>query len=144
MFLEVNRIKGGPRHLYYFTRSTKYCQTKRLYQINIILLHFLANRPRRELSGIREKRKNLFTQGTIRENSTSWTSGANNTAELSPRQTIAGNQSTFFGRKNSNKASSSSNVDPVVGCSLKLFRSLARDCLATHPKGNIKVEISEL
>ena len=33
MFLEVNRIKGGPRHLYYFTRSTKYCQTKRLYQI---------------------------------------------------------------------------------------------------------------
>ena len=52
-------------------------------------------------------------------------------------------QSTSFGRKNSNKASSSSNVDSVVGCSLKLFRSLARDCLATLPKGNVKAEIRD-
>ena len=50
---------------------------------------------------------------------------ANNTAELSPAR-----QSW----KNSSKASSSSIVDPVVGCSLKLFRSLARDCLVTLPK----------
>ena len=43
--------------------QTKYCQTKRLYQIYIILLHFLANKPRRELSGIREKRKKLLHPG---------------------------------------------------------------------------------
>ena len=48
---------------------------------NIILLHFLANEPRREPSGIRKKRKTVYTQGTIREN-----------AELSPaRQSITGN-----------------------------------------------------
>ena len=48
---------------------------------NIILLHFLANKPRHELSGIRKKRKTFCTQGTIREN-----------AELTPaRQSIAGN-----------------------------------------------------
>ena len=35
-------------------------------------------------------------------------------------------------------------VDSVVGCSLKLFRSLARDCLATLPKGDKKAEIPEL
>ena len=45
-------------------------------------------------------------------------------------------QSTSFGRKNLNKASSSSNVDSVVGCSLKLFPRLA--------KVNVKAEISEL
>ena len=38
----------------------------------------------------------------------------------------------LFGRKNSNKASSSSNVDSFVGCSLTLFRSLTRDCLANQ------------
>ena len=53
-------------------------------------------------------------------------------------------QSTSFGWKNSNKASSLSNVDSVVGWSLKLFQSLARDCLATLPKGNMKAKISEL
>ena len=37
-----------------------------------------------------------------------------------------------------------SNVDSVVGCSLKLFGSLARDFFATLPKVNMKVEISEL
>ena len=35
---------------------------------NIILLHFLANKPRRELSGIRKKRKTFCTQGAIHEN----------------------------------------------------------------------------
>ena len=53
-------------------------------------------------------------------------------------------QSTSFGRKNSNKASSLSNVDSVVGCLLKLFRSLSTDCFATLPKLNIKAEISKL
>ena len=53
-------------------------------------------------------------------------------------------QLTSFARKNSNKASSLSNVDSVVGCSLKLFGSLARDFFATLPKVNMKVEISEL
>ena len=48
-------------------------------------------------------------------------------------------QSKSFGRKSSNKASSSSNFDSAVGCSLKLFRSLARDCLATLPKGNMQI-----
>ena len=48
---------------------------------NIILPHFLANKPRRELSGVRKKRKTFCTLGTIREN-----------AELSPaRQNIAAN-----------------------------------------------------
>ena len=32
----------------------------------------------------------------------------------------------------------------VVGCSLKSFRSLARDCFATLPKVNVKAKISEL
>ena len=53
-------------------------------------------------------------------------------------------RSTSFGRKNSKKASSSSSVDSVVGCSLKLFRSVARDCFATLPKVNMKAELSEL
>ena len=84
MFLEVNRIKriSSPRHLYYCTRSTKYCQAKRLCQTkHIILLHFLANKPRHKLSGVTKKIKTFCTQGTIHEN-----------AELRPaRQSIAGN-----------------------------------------------------
>ena len=48
-----------------------------------------------------------------------------------------------FGRKNSNKASSTRNVDSVVGCSVKLFRISARDCLATLPKENVKAKDSE-
>ena len=61
---------------------------------NIILQNFLANQPRRELSGIRKKEKKpVCTQGTIREISTSWTScKQRNTTELSSaRQSIAGN-----------------------------------------------------
>ena len=64
---------------------------------NIILAFcciFLANKPRHKLSGIRRKeKKNVCTQGNIRENSTSRTScKQRNTAELSPaRQSIAGN-----------------------------------------------------
>ena len=61
---------------------------------NIILQNFLANQPRRELSGIGKKEKKpVCTQGTIREISTSWTScKQRNTTELSSaRQSIAGN-----------------------------------------------------
>ena len=48
---------------------------------NILLPHFLANKPRRELPGIRKERKTFCTQSSIREN-----------AELSPaRQSIARN-----------------------------------------------------
>ena len=44
--------------------------------------------------------------------------------ELSPAsQSLAGNHH-IYSRTNSNKASSSKNVDSVVGCSLKLFRRL--------------------
>ena len=44
-------------------RQTKYCQAKRLCQTkHIILLHFLANKPRRELSGSTKKRKTFCTQ----------------------------------------------------------------------------------
>ena len=109
---------------------------------NIILQHFLANKPRHELLGIWKKRKTFCTRGTIRENE-----------ELSPaRQSIAGKhhihlkyvpwqekfKQSFF------NASCSSNVDSVVGCSLKLFRRLDRDWFATLPKLNVKAEISEL
>ena len=102
---------------------------------NVILLHFLANEPLRELSKIRKKRKTFYTQGTIREN-----------AELSPAiKTKHSRKSPHpFKVRHSNNASSLSNVDSVVGCSLKLFGSLARDFFATLPKVNMKVEISEL
>ena len=60
------------------------------------------------------------------------------------QQIITFIKSTSFGRKYSNKASSWRNVDSVVGCSLKLFRSLAIDCFATLPKVNMKAQISEL
>ena len=59
---------------------------------NIILLHFLANKPRHELSGIRKKRKTFCTQGTVREN-----------AELNPA------------RQHSRKSSHSFKVRPLVG-----------------------------
>ena len=51
-------------------------------------------------------------------------------------------QSTSFGRKNSNKAFSSSNIDSVVGCSLKLFRSFSKRFLCHTSKG--KHEIRDL
>ena len=100
---------------------------------NIFLLHFLTNKLRPELSGSRKKRKTFCTQGTINDN-----------AELRAQQdkgkqeVITFIQITSFGRRNSNKASSLSNVDSVVRCSLKLFWSLSRDCFATLPKVNLK------
>ena len=141
MFLEVNRIKriSRPRHLFYCTRSNFNIARQNGYaKQNIIRLHFQQINRAANYQELGKKRKPFCTQGTIiREN-----------AELSPtRQSKAGIitfiQNTSFGRKNSNKASSSSNVDSVVGCSLKLFRSLARDCLATLPKGNVKAEIRD-
>ena len=72
MFLEVKRIKriSGLRHLYYCTRSEVKLNIARkngYAKQNIILLHFLANKPHGELSGI-TKKKTFCTQGTVREN----------------------------------------------------------------------------
>ena len=62
MFLEVKRIKriSGLRHLYYCTRSEVKLHIARkngYAKQNIILLHFLANKPHGELSGITKKKK---------------------------------------------------------------------------------------
>ena len=72
MFIEVKRIKriSGLRHLYYCTRSEVKLNIARqngYAKQNIILLHFLANKPHGELSGI-TKKKTFCTQGTVREN----------------------------------------------------------------------------
>ena len=72
MFLEVKRINriSGLRHLYYCTRSEVKLNIARqngYAKQNIILLHFLANKPHGELSGI-TKKKTFCTQGTVREN----------------------------------------------------------------------------
>ena len=61
MFLEVKRIKriSGLRHLYYCTRSEVKLNIARqngYAKQNIILLHFLANKPHGELSGITKKK----------------------------------------------------------------------------------------
>ena len=86
-FLEVKRIKriSGLRNLYYCTRSEVKLNIARqngYAKQNIILLHFLANKPHGELSGI-TKKKNLLHTGYCPWESTSWMSPA--------RQSIAAN-----------------------------------------------------
>ena len=73
---------------------------------NINVLHFLANKPGHELSGIRKKRKKTFcAKGTIHENSRSWTScKLKQHCRTKPKMT-----------KHSRKSSHSFKVCPVVG-----------------------------
>ena len=113
----------------------KHCQAKRLCQAKRHSAAFFSKWTAPRTIKNKEKRKTFYTQGTIREN-----------AELSPAiKTKHSRKSPHpFKVRHSNNASSLSNVDSVVGCSLKLFGSLARDFFATLPKVNMKVEISEL
>ena len=108
------------------------------------MLHFLAIKLCRELSGIRKKRKEPFALRVLSVRIQHHGHHANNTAELSPaRQRIAGNhqiQSKYvLCLEKFNQSFFLEHNDSVVSCSHGLFRSLARDCLATVPKWNIKL-----
>ena len=85
------------------------------------------------------KKEKLFCTGLLSVRMQNWAQ-----QDKAQQENITFIQSTSFGRKNLNKASSLSNVGSVVGCSLKLFRRLDRDWFATLPKVNVKAEISEL
>ena len=106
---------------------------------NINVLHFLAIKLCRELSGIRKKREKPFALRALSVRIQHHGHHANNTAELSPaRQRIAGNhqiQSKYvLCLEKFNQSFFLEHNDSVVSCSHGLFRSLARDCLATVPK----------
>ena len=102
MFLEVKRIKriSGLRHLYYCTRSEVKLNIARqngYAKQNIILLHFLANKPHGELSGI-TKKKNLLYPGYSPWESTSWMSPARQSIAANPHihSYILCNKSSIF------------------------------------------------
>ena len=102
---------------------------------NIILLHFLANKPRRELSGIRKKKKNPGCYPRECRTEPSKTKHSKKSSHSFKVRPLVGKIQTKLLRRD---------VDSVVGCSLKLFQSLSRDCFATLPELNMKAEISEL
>ena len=128
MVLKVNRIKrisGPPHQLVLLFQVKKYIARQNGHMPNKTPFYciFQAHKPRRELSGIRKKKK-----------------------PFAPRVLFVQQESShslkyvLWQEKFKQSFFLDCNVDSAVGCSLKLFRN----CLATLPKGNMKAEISKL